>query len=321
MTEYLIGKREKLSHVQETSFGDGGDMSTNGDRFGYNQTFEPGDWSRGWSEILNSGDGKLTVSDYAVGMKNYPYSLSFDVANFKFMKYVMDVSTTGSGPYTHTFTVPYSVVSYQLEREFPHSNSDRDIIIKLLGNFVKSITMSFEAQTGEEGGYIRVSMECNAQDHEYITSSSDVAALTRELFKFFHARVTIGSEEFKEVNSGEITIEKGINEENFRYANATLNRKIGEPIPGVFRISGRYNINLKDDELDKYWESDEPVTGTNKIEFIKNSSDDYALFEFNNFYLRRVNKPTNFEGPVAADVIWFADEFNTVEVVDDIEQY
>lgn len=319
-TEFQIGKREVVGIVEESSYGAGGDMANNGEVLGFNARVQPGEWSRGWSEILTAGEDSRKVAGYVTGRKDFPHNLVFNPSKWKFLKYFFDVSDSGSDPYTHTFSLANTINSYELEWVKQHSTDP--LQIRLGGGYGKSLTISFSKQTGEGEGSIEVNMNCNAQDKLSFGSATSFTELNdSDIWRYHDVKLTIGGTEITELNSGSITIEQSIDENDFTYCNATLDRKKGQPIPKTFRVTGTFNINTKDTTFFDYWEADQVISGTNKIEFIKNAVSNYLNMEFENFRIRRAIKGTEFEGVNNVDVVWFAEGFSTLEAVDDEATY
>ena len=249
-TEFLIGKRERLSWIVEASFGAGGTMS-NGEIVGNNMSMEP-DWSQGWQEVLSAGADSLEVENRVPGPKVLPYSMTFVPVNWRWLKYLMGVvDGTDGAVKTHTFTVRNTILSYDLEWAKRHTT---DHVITTVGNFVKSATISFTKATSEgSDGFIQVLLNCVAQNYSQGSSVTTLSSLTKTPFQYRMIKFTLNDSEISEVNNGELTIDLGIDEADSRYCNSTLGPLIGEPIPKVFRIKGRVNINIKDKTYYDLW--------------------------------------------------------------------
>ena len=249
-SEFLIGKRERMSWIVETSFGSGGTM-TSGEVVGDNCVLEP-DWNQGFQDILSAGADSMQTEDKVPGPKVLPYTLNFAPVNWRWMKYLMSCANGADGATkTHTFTLNNSITSFKLEWAKRHTTSH---VLTLFGNVVKSATLSFTKSTGEGSeGLLNVSMACVAQDYSQGSSVSALASLTKKPFQYRHIKFTIEDTEITEVNNGEITIERGIDENDSRYCNSTLDETIGEPIPKTFRVTGRVNVNLKDKTYYTLW--------------------------------------------------------------------
>lgn len=253
-TEFLTGKRERMSWVAETSFATGGTM-TDGEVVGTDVIITP-DFSKGWQEVLSSGDDSLEVADQVVNLLKLPYGMAFSPVNWLWLKYLMAVTDSTDGAVkTHSFAVRNTVESYKLEWAKRHTTSH---VITTVGNFVKTATMSFSKATAEGSeGFLNVALACVGQNNSQDSSVTTITAgnITDTPFQYHMAKVTIDDVETVEVNNGEMTIDLGINEDDSRYCNSTLDVKIGEPIPGTFRVNGRFNINIQDKTQYDQWNS------------------------------------------------------------------
>jgi len=249
-TEYLIGKRERMSWIIETSFATGGTM-TSGEVVGDNCVIEP-DWSQGWQDILSAGADSMQVEDKVPGPKVLPYTMNFAPVNWRWMKYLMSVvDGTDSTVKTHTFTLNNSYTSFKLEWAKRHTTNH---VLTIIGNFIKTATLSFTKSTGEGSeGLLNVSLACVAQDYTQGSSVSVLGSLTKKPLQYRHIKFTMEDTEITEVNNGEITIERGIDENDSRYCNSTLSEKVGEPIPKIFRVTGRVNVNMQDATFYTLW--------------------------------------------------------------------
>lgn len=249
-SEFLIGKRERMSWIVETSYGSGGTM-TSGEVVGDNCILEP-DFSQGYQDILSAGADSMEVEDKVPGPKVLPYTLNFAPVNWRWLKYLMTVVNGADGATkTHTFTLNNSYTSFKLEWAKRHTT---DHVLTLIGNIAKSATMSFAKSSGEGSeGLLNVSMACVSQDYSQGSSVSTLASLTKKPFQYRQIKVTIEDTEITEVNNGEITINRGIDENDSRYCNSTLAEKVGEPIPKLFKTVGRVNVNLSDATFYTLW--------------------------------------------------------------------
>ena len=318
--EYLIGKRERMSWIAETSYGTGGTM-TAGEVVGLNCTLQP-DWGRGWQEKLTSGADNRLVQGRVKGPKTLPYTMNFVPVNWRWLKYIMAVTDTGATPYVHTFAMRNSILSYNLEWAKRATTSH---VLTTIGNVIKSATMTFQKATGDGAeGFLNIALTCVAQD---VTSGSSVTTLsagniTKEPIQFRMVNWVFSSSEVFEVNSGEMTIDNGIDENDSRYCNSTYDEKLGEPIPKTFRVTGRFNINIKDSTYFDDWDAGIAVAGTNTLLFDKDGTgDDEMLFTYGDFYILGAVAGTNLEGVTSLDVVWAADGFDSVVAKDDISAY
>jgi len=317
--EFLIGKRERMSWIAETSYGSGGTMS-GGEVVGNNMEIEP-DFSSGWQEVLTAGADELTVESRVPGPLVLPYTMNFVPVNWRWLKWLMAVADADdSGTKTHTFTVRNSILSYNLEWAKRHTTSH---VLTLAGNVAKSATLSWSKATGEgSDGFINVALNCVAQTVTQGSSVTSLSALTKDPFQYRMAKLTLNGNEIVEVNNGEMTIEVGIDENDSRYCNSTLDANLGEPIPKVFRITGRMNVNIKDKTFYDMWVSRAVVGSTNTLLFDKDGTgNDQMLFTFGDFYVYEGVAPTTIDGVTNVDLVFNTDTFSSVVARDDISTY
>lgn len=271
------------------------------------------DFSKGWQEILAAGADDLKVQSRVVAADILPYTMSFVPHNWRWLKYLMAVSDGDDGGVkTHTFTIRNTIASYTLEWQKRHTT---DHVILLDGNFVKSATMSWTKATGEgKDGLLKVTMSCVAQTPTQNASPTTVSTITDDPFLYRNCKLTLETTEIVEVNNGEMTIDLGITEEDSRYCNSTLDMAIGEPIPGVFRVSGRFNVNIKDKTQYDQWASEAVLTGTNTLLFDRDATgDDQMLLTFSGLIIHKGVAPTKLEGGATnVDLIWTAYGFSSV---------
>lgn len=316
--EYLVGKRERMTWIVETSYGTGGTMA-NGEVVGYNCIIEPS-FSQGWQEILSGGADSREVEDRVVGPKILPYTMTFSPVNWRWLKYLMSVSDgDDAGVKTHTFTVGNAIKSYKLEWAKRHTT---DHVITLVGNVMTSAVIAFAKATGAGiEGLMTVAASCFAQDLSQGSSVSSVSALTGTPFQYRMVKLTLDGSEITEVNNGELTIDNGISQEDSRYCNSTLDEKVGEPIPTVFRMTGRMNVNMKDKTYYDLFAARTYVAGTNTILIDRDGSgDDQILFTLTDFVLDPGVAPTNLDGVTNVDLV-FAAAITSVVARDAVTTY
>lgn len=318
-TEYLLGKRSQLAWVDETSFGSGGDMAADGIPVGINARIEP-DFNQNWQEILSAGSTERTVEDFEEGPLDLPFTLTFTPTEWKWLKYCgyAFTNTGASSPYTHTGTLQDAIQSFKLQWAINHTTP---VVFTLTGCFVMSATLNFAKGTGEGGeGLISVSLRCQAQGVSIGSSITSVSATTRTPFQFRHVKVTLNNVETVEVNNGEITIDQGIDTNDSRYCNATLNRAIGEAIPKTHRLNGRYSININDDTEIDLWNGAASVSNC-KLEIIENSSTNKIVMQFDKFYIPQGIPSLNYDAVYAPDVVWRATKFSSIVATDSLDDY
>ena len=314
--EYFIGKRERLSWVDETSYGSGGDMESDGEIIGYNATITP-NFNQNWEELLTAGSDSRAVEDHIVTKLDYPFTLTFSPVNWKFLKYLgYSVADAGSGPYTHTFTLRNSVQSFKLEwarRGSTHS------VITLIGAVAISGTISFSKPAGAGNSMIVVSLNCVAKSASEGSSISSLSNISDSPFQYRHTKLTLNNNEIVELNSGNLTIDQSINPDDSRYCNATLDRTIGEPIPKTQRITGTFNVNIKDNTFWNLWNGASTINNCS-LDFIQSSS---LKLEgaFAGFKLDQPNSPTNLEGVTNANLVFRATGFSSLVATDSNSTY
>lgn len=288
---------------------------------GLDCTINP-DFSKGWQEILTAGADNLKVQSRVVAADILPYTMDFTPHNWSWLKYLMAVvDADDSGTKTHTFTIRNTILSYTLQWQKRHTTNH---VITLDGNFVKSATMSWNKATGEgKDGLIKVSMNCVAQTSSQGTVATTVSAITDNPFLYRNCKLTLESSEVVEVNNGEMTIDVGITEEDSRYCNSSLDMAIGEPVPGVFRVSGRFNVNIKDSTYYDQWVSEAVLTGTNTLLFDRDGTgNDQILFTFTGLIIHKGVAPTKLEGGATnVDLVWTAYGFTSVVSRDAVTTY
>ncbi len=277
-------------------------MVSNGFIVGKNTRIEP-DFSNNWKEILGAGVDSRDIDSLEKGDLSYKFNMVFYVTNWKFLRYCAHgtVNNVGSAPTVHTFTATDVVKSFTLEWA---KRGSTDHVITLTGCIIKKWTINFAAGTGAGEGFVEVNAECVAKSAADDTSVTTVAANTDDAFQFRMAKLTYSSGEVVEVNNGELGCDNGINEEDSRYCNSTLDQAIGEPIPTVRRYVCRFNINQKDDTYYQDGVDQVLVPGTNTLALIRGTGPaDDVTFTFTDLYLKFPVSPTNIEGITNVDLI------------------
>jgi len=305
MTEYLLGKREQIAMCEEDTWAALGTKTMAGEGFqvGKNTTITP-DFSKNWQEILGAGVDSRDIDSMEKGPESYRFTLTFNPTNWKFIRYCAHgtVSNTSTAPTVHTFTATDVVKSFTLE--WAKRATTTDHVITLTGCIITSWTISFAKGAGAKEGFVTVNAECLAKSAVAGSSTTTVAANTDDAFQFRMAKLTYAGAEVVEVNSGEITCENGIDEQDSRYCNSTLDQAIGEPIPKVRRYSCKFNINQKGDTYYDDWEDQVVVPSTNTLALIRGSGPaDDITFTFTSEYLQSATSPTNLEGVTNVDVV------------------
>lgn len=303
MTEYFLGKREQIAMCEEDSWATLGTKTMADDGFivGKNVVLTP-DFSKNWQEVLTAGSDSRDIESMEPGPESYKFTLTFNPTNWKFLRYCAHGTVTNTDQttyYQHTFTATDEVKSFTLEWA---KRGETNHVVTLTGCIITSCTISFAKGTGATEGFITVTAECLAKSASSGTSVTSISAETTNAFQFRMVKLTYNGSEITEVNSGEINIDNGIDEEDSRYCNSTLDQAIGEPIPKVRRYACRFNINQKDDTFYDDWEDQVVVPSTNKLELTRGSNDD-VTFTFTDLYLQTAVSPTNIDGITNVDVV------------------
>ncbi len=304
MTEYMLGKREQIAMCEEDTWAALGakTMVSNGFIVGKNVTIEP-DFSKSWQEVLTAGADSRDIDSMEKGPERYGFTMTFHPTSWKFLRYCAHgtVSNTGTTPTVHTFTATDTVKSFTLEWA---KRSATDHVITLTGCIITKCTIRFTKGFGATEGFITVVATCLGKSAVAGASTTTVSADTDDAFQFRMVKLTYAGSEVTEVNSGELTIDNGITEEDSRYCNSTLDQAIGEPIPTVRRYNCRFNINQADDTYYDDWNDQAVVPSTNTLELIRGSGPaDDVTFTFTGLYVQTAVSPTNIEGVTNVDIV------------------
>ena len=302
MTEMYLGKREQIAICEEDGWADLGTktMADNGFIIGKNAVVTP-DFDPNWQEVLTAGADTRDVVSLEKGPLSYKFTLTFNPTNWKFLRYCAHGTVTNTDQttyYQHTFTATDDVKSFTLEWA---KRGDTNEVFTLTGCVITNLAINFATGTGASDGFITVTAECLAKSLSKGTSITSISAETDQAFQFRMVKWTHNNGEVVEVNNGELTIDNGVDENDSRYCNASLDQEIGEPVPKIRRYTCRFNVNLKDSTFTDDWIAQVAVPGTNKLEFIRGTNDD-AVFTFTDEYLNSAIGPTNIEGINTADV-------------------
>jgi hypothetical protein len=318
-TEMLLNKRSRLSWVDETSYGVGGNMATDGEVIGLNAVIEP-DFNQNWIEILNDGTTDITVASHEKGPLTLPFNLTFTPVDYKFLKYLgYTFTNTVSGDYfIHTGTLQQVLQSFKLEWAINHTTP---VVITLTGCGVTSGTINFAKGTGEDDSMIKVTLSCVAQDRDIGSTITTLANgnITRSPLHFRHVKITQNNNEIVEVNSGDITFDRGIDPSRSRYCNSTLDRLQGELIPTLTRFSGTYDINIKDSTQFTLWNDGNKISNC-KLELIKGTND-YMSFGLDGLVIRTGIPSVALEDVMNVPVAWKCEKLSPIEGKDELNTY
>ena len=312
--EHLFSGREQISWAAETTFGT---AVTPTDIVGYDVRITP-DFNQNWQEIMSSGADVRTTTA-AKGPLSYPFTLAFIVVDWKFLKYCgYSVADAGGPTYTHTFTLANTIMSFTLEWAKQHTT---DHVLTIEGCTVQTCNLAFTKAVGEgTEGFIQVTLKCIAEDVNQSSSVTTISAITASPFQWRHTKLTLSNSEVAELNNGNILIDNGIKEEDSRYCNSTQDRNIGEPIPTAHKLTGRFNVNIKDKTYWDLWATAATISNC-KLEFVRGANDDVDM-TLTGFKMSGPGAaPTEFEKAMAVDINWRCDSLSSFVATDSIAIY
>ncbi len=317
--EGLLGIRERYISVVESSYGTAPSFS-NARVPGVNVIITP-NFTQGFQEVLSSGADNRTVNKKVAGPLGMQYTAAYYPTNWHRLKYMFDIdSETGSDPYTHTLSVGNTIKSFSAEWAMRRS-SDQQIFLTV-GNVINQMTIAFAKASGEgNDGFITCTEAVIAQDYTTPGSlESGTFTDTDDPYQYRHSTITLNSSEVVEINNGEITFSQGINPNDSRYANSALDRTIGTPIPLLFRVTGRFNINMLSTTLTALWETATNLSGTNTIVFSQSAGKSLTL-TLSGMTVNPVPiAGTNIEGVNTGDFVFTATGVAVV-AIDDIQNW
>jgi len=290
-TEHIIGKREQISWGTETTFGT---AVTPTEIVGLNVVITP-NFRTGWQEILQSGADSLNIVSMQKGPRSYEFQMEFIPVSWKFLKYVMGSSTDNDegAYYSHTIALSDTIQTFTLEWA---KRSATNHVITLVSVSVKKCKIAWSKPAGEGNeGFIKVILDCVAKTATSGTAITSLSAPTKVPYQFRMTKLTVGSSEIVRSNSGELNLDRGVDPQDSRYANSTLDVDIGETIPKTFRIGMMSNINITDSTFYNYWAAATVIGSTNTLEFIRGANDKIT-FTFTNAYPIDGTAATNLEG-------------------------
>jgi hypothetical protein len=304
MTEYFLGKREQIAMCPEDTWATLGTktMADDGYIVGKNVKLTPA-FTQNWKEILQAGADSRDIDSMEEGEESYKFTLTFNSTHWKWLRYCAHgtvTNTDNSTYYTHTFTATDEVKSFTLEWS---KRAATDHVITLTGCIITNWSVNFAKGSGEGEGFVEVTAECLAKSGVPGSSTTTISAETAKAFQFRMAKLTYAGSEVVEVNSGELTCDNEVDEEDSRYCNSTLDKYIGEPIPKTRRYTCNFNINEKNDTFYDDWADRAVVPSTNSLTLTRGTNDDIT-FTFTGLYLKPVPAgATNLEGVDSVDVV------------------
>jgi len=317
--EGFLGIRERFIEVEETTYGSNPGLDS-GDIIGTNVIFTP-TFNQGFQEVVQAGSDQRTMVKKIPGPLSIAYDLEYNPVSWRRLKYMFDIdSETGSDPYTHTLSIGNTQKSYSAEWAIRHDSDP--LIYQLTGCVNQQMTINFQKTSGEgRDGFIKCSEKVIAQDFDKDQSlTAGDFSTSLDPFQYRHTNITLEGNSITEVNSGQLMFTQGINPNDSRYANSGLDRKIGTPINTVFRVSGRFNVNVFDTTYTDLWATAEKLSGTNTFVF-EQSGDNKATFTLTDLYVEPVPlSATNLDGISSVDFVFTAKSV-AIEVIDSIENW
>lgn len=308
---FLQGNREMSSVGVESTYGTPVAPTY---LLGVNATFDPNKNAQKWEEILGAGTDDINVRR-EISYKDVGGTLKFTPQDWAMLYYVFGlVATTGSDPYTHTFTNQNEVPSFTFERAIQHTT---DRVRTYDGCQVNSLTLNFAAGGGAGGGYIDFILEILARNINNGTSTTSLSAPTTAGFQFRNVLLTLNSTEVVEVLSGTINVNNNLSDG--RYSNYTNNELKGESVPQTRKVSGNFVVQAKDDTFFDFWNNRVVIPGTNTLRF-QRGANDYMDFTFTNLAPLTSPDPTNLEGINKTTINWEA-EYITPIAQDSVATY
>lgn len=305
--EGVLGLRERFIENEElTDYGTAQSL-TGAAIPGSNVTINPG-FTQGFQEVLNNGTDDRKVIKRVPGPLSLPYTLSYYPTTWRRLKYLLDIdSESDADPiFTHNLSIGNTIKSYTAEWALRHDTAP--IIIKMTGNVINKYTINFQKSTGEgNDGFVQVVEDCFAQNYTTPSIQGGTFAVTGDPFQYRHIKWTLEGSEVVEINNGSIKFDQGMTLNDSRYANSTLGRTIGSPIPQTFRISGRMNVNLLDTTYIDLWELAAAMSSTNTLVFEETALSNTITFTFTDLYVEPVPlSETNVDGINTADFVFTA---------------
>ena len=301
--EFGIGKREQHAWVEEQGgYADLGTntMSADGEIVGYNPELIPA-FSQNFQEIENNGGDTAELISLEKGPISNNFTIRFTPYSWKWLKYCTHPSVTNTDQttyYQHDFTTANTVKTFTYEWGRRQNTNQ---VITLSGCTIKSYKLSWNKGTGPKDSFLIVEAVCVAKSQSTGTSVTTISSPTSEAFKYYMSKFTYNGTEVVEVNSGDINVTNSINEADSRYANSTLSREVGEPIPVKKLYDFSINVNQKDNTFFSDFDG-EVVSGTHTLEFTRGTNDDIT-FTFTTLYLEGAIGPSTPDGVNTADVV------------------
>lgn len=305
MVEFHLGKREQISIGPESTYGT---AVTPTFIVGKNSRIEPNE-ANNWQETLGADSSDIHVQDFEAGPKDVPFNLVYTPQEWRMLKFVLGSVADAGGPtYTHTFTNAATVPSFTLERSNRKTSPKSR---RYTGCKINRYTLNWaRAAGGGIGSYVTATAEVVAQNVDSDSTVTSLTALATDGYQFRHVKLTLNSVEQTYLIGGTMFIFNKLNDG--RVANSTLDRLISEPNPTVRRFGGTFRIMVSDETLFELFDAGVAVGGTNKLEFIKNATNDKLVATLNTLIIEKAPDPSDLEEVNIVELAWSA---KTVDVV------
>ena len=312
----LVGNTQDFIMSQEAVYGDGGDYTTSKFRLGTSMKLTSPNFSNNWRDIEG---GDIQIIKKVVGEKDFKFDLEFFLTDLRFSKYVMNVvSETGTDPnFTHTLDLSQTSISeLTFATQWKLTNA---LAYNLVGCRIIDVSFNWSKPSGEgDEAFIKMKLSLTCKDITKEASTFETLVEDKTPFMFNNVKLTTGSSEIVEVNSGSYNLNPNADTDTF-YCNNSLVQTREKPIYTIFTHALNLNINVKDEtKFDEFLARLE-VTGTNTLEFIRNANESITI-DFNKFYNLDFTQPTEFRQVVKSDLV-FNGRLNNIVAKDAIENY
>lgn len=198
------------------------------------------------SGAIRTGRVMMDSTDWAAGQKTVSGQVNLELYDrtsaLLFVHALGAVSTTGSGPYTHTIT-PGNLLGKSLTMQIGRPSTDGTVrAFSYLGTKIKSWTL-----TAKSGDLVKMTLDLLARDEDTGQSLAS-ASFTSGIkpFVFTGAAVSVGGSSL--TNCREFTIQGTNNLADRRVVNSAL---MLEPVDGAHR-SVKGTITMEFDSLTQY---------------------------------------------------------------------
>ncbi len=208
------------------------------------------------------------------------------------------VSTTGGGPYTHTFTPSATLPSLTCELQRGTGSSE-----KFLGCMISSL--SFSGSAGEE---IMMSVEFIAQDANTRSgTASSTLGSGRQVFHFEAGTLSFNAVNYK-VRSFECTIDNKLERRQVLGDKKTLEPAINDVREAMFNLT----LEMEDDNL---YNAQLDDTTSDAVLVFSNSESDSITFTLKNAYITDYSDPVNTFGALERTVTLMGESDSSNEAI------